>query len=151
MEVRDLIHLDAHHVVLLILKEPLWELGWAGITYLSDPKEIETGAYKLVNHPERKRDLDTNETRYIQKIVTPYLKPSGNTFKANNKDETGSIICKIVDRKPYIVGVQISNVNALFFDEELIEKAQARVRNYLLKDGRERDFIKQMDLNRYEE
>ena len=95
--------------------------------------------------------METNETRYIQKIVTPYLKSSQNTFKANNKDETGSIICKIVDRKPYVVGVQISNVNALFFNEELIEKAQDRVRNYLIKEHHERDFIKQIDLNRYEE
>ena len=51
VEVKDIIHLDAHHVVLLVLKEPLWELGWAGIAYLKDPKEIESGAYKLVNHP----------------------------------------------------------------------------------------------------
>lgn len=107
--------MDAHYVVLLILKEPLWELGWAGMSYLHNTTEIEKNAFKLVNHPERKLKED-DEVTFIQKVRTLYLKQTIEAdFKVMNKDLVGSIICKVVGRKPYVVGVQISNINILFF------------------------------------
>ena len=150
-QVEDIIHLDAHHVVFLILREPLWQLGWAGLTYLSDPKQIESGVYKLINHPERKMSKQNPSITYIQKIVAPYLKSSHNGFKANNKDAVGSMVCTIVERKPFVVGLQISLVNILFFDEEFLTKAQSKVNEYLSEKNREKQFLKKIDIDAYEE
>lgn len=78
----------------------------------------------MISHPERKKKGEKGEIVYIQKASTPLLKSSHDTFKANNKDSVGCIVCKVIERKPYVVGIQISNINILFFDETFVKRTQ---------------------------
>lgn len=42
------------NVCLLLLEEPFWKVGWAGITYIKSIEDLRKEKLKIVNHPERK-------------------------------------------------------------------------------------------------
>lgn len=56
----------------------------------------------------------------------------------------GSIVCKLVDKKPYVIGVQISETQIKFIDQQLFKTMQEKCKEYIRERG-EREILKEMD------
>lgn len=53
-------------------------------------------------------------------------------------------MCKLVDKKPYVIGVQISETQIKFIDQQLFKTMQEKCKEYIRERG-EREILKEMD------
>ncbi len=57
----------------------------------------------------------------------------------------GSLIFKLIDKKPYVVGVQVSEMEGHFFTREIIEMI-SKVAKKLINKKQEMEFIRMVDI-----
>lgn len=55
-----------------------------------------------------------------------------------SNDHVGGILCKIVNKKPYIIGLQISEKHMLIFSKDLFKKIISCVKSSVKKYGGEK-------------
>ena len=56
VEIAEVIMIKKFEMCLVVLEKPFWKVGWAGVTYVNNIKEMEEENLKTINHPERRRN-----------------------------------------------------------------------------------------------
>lgn len=113
LPIKDAIVIDQNDVCLLTLEEPYWRVGWAGISYISSIEDLRPEKLKIVNHPEKVAHATEEDLMIHVQLAKRFALPprplETNPLAVEHHGITGSLICKIVEKKPFIVGVQASD------------------------------------------
>ena len=73
--IKDVIVIQKNDVCLLVLEEPYWRVGWAGISYINSIEDLQSEELRIINHPTRvSSNLEDEEMVHVQttrKFVVP--------------------------------------------------------------------------------
>lgn len=87
----------------------------------------------------------------IKKFLLPKSAQLSNSFiLETSSGHVGGVLCKIVNKKPYIIGLQVSENQILIFSKDLFKKIITCAKNSVKKYGGEKEVLKEMDIHEFE-
>jgi hypothetical protein len=129
------------HLCLLVLEKPYWKAGWAGVSFVKEDEKFHFLDMRIVYHPDKVINKD-NENLFHQQIVRKFRVPKmtklSRGFTIPNKGHIGAIVCKVVDKKPYVIGVQISESEVMFVSEATFSKIRSEAKKYIKSQQNEK-------------
>ena len=73
-----------------------------------------------------------------------------NPLAVEVKGIMGSLVCKVVNKKPYIVGIQASDNETIFFSEKIYKLMNDSATKFIKEVNRQNEILKKIDLQEFE-
>lgn len=141
VKVADAVAVCNENLCLVTFEQPFCGVGWSGISYIKNSEELQNIDLRVFAFTEKVLDKKTKSMTHILETQTFKVEKEqrlGSDFTMNLALPNGGIVCKMVEGRPIVVGIQISSKQTLFFSASMFQQIGEKARGYVRKRGEQR-------------